>query len=416
MNALLIIIISILIVRYVVDQVADRLNLSRISEQLPEEFEGWYDAEGYAKSQQYLCDTTRFGVLTDTVSTSITILFILLGGFNFLDRFVRGAEQGPIVTGLLFVGCLMAGGQILGLPFSIYRTFVIEERYGFNRTTVKTFVLDLIKGIILAIVLGGPILALVLWLFEATAPYGWLWCWGALATIQIMLLFIAPYVIMPLFNKFVSLEDGELKQRIEEYARDQQFAMKGVYTMDGSRRSSKSNAFFTGFGKSRRIVLFDTLIQKHPVSELLAVVAHEMGHYKRHHILKAIVRHIITLGLTLFLLSLCIKNRVLFDAFRMDHVSVYASLVFFGFIYTPISMFTGLIEAAISRHHEYEADAYAVQTTNLPAALVDGLKRLTVENLGNLNPHPFKVFLNYTHPPVPERIKAIRKLAVEQTS
>ncbi len=411
MSILLVFIIAILVIRFTVDLLADVLNVGRISEQLPGAFKGWYDAEKYSKSQQYLRDTTRFHILTDGFESGILVVFILIGGFNLLDRLVRAAEQGPIVTGLLYVGSLMLGAQLLGLPFAVYRTFVIEARYGFNRTTVRTFILDLVKGILLALILGGAILALVLWLFGAAGPYAWLWCWGSLALIQVVLLFIAPYVIMPIFNKFTPLEAGKLRDTVEKYARDQAFEMKGVYTMDGSRRSSKSNAFFTGFGKSRRIVLFDTLIQKHPVPELFAIVAHEMGHYKRRHILKAILRHICTLGLTLFLLSLCIKNRALFTAFSMENVSIYASLVFFGFLYTPISMALGLIEGAISRRHEYEADAYAIGSCGLPDAMVDGLKRLTVENLGNLQPHPFKVFLSYTHPPVLQRIAAIHAVA-----
>ncbi len=410
MNILLLLIIAILVFRFAVDWVADLLNLRSVSEVLPEEFGAWYDDEKYAKSQRYLKDTTRFGILTDSIEISITVLFILLGGFNHLDGLVRSAGQGPIVTGLLFVGVLVLGSQFLMLPFSIYRTFGIEARYGFNRTTVRTFIMDLIKGGLLGAILGGALLALVLWLFQCAGSLAWLWCWGMVTAIQIVLMFIAPYVIMPLFNKFAPLEDGELRDSVEGYARDQAFAMRGVYTMDGSRRSAKSNAFFTGFGRSRRIVLFDTLIEAHPVSELLAVIAHEMGHYKRRHILKAIVRGIVTMGVTFFLLSCCLNNLHLFAAFGMEHLSVYASLVFFGFLYTPISMVLGFVESVISRRHEYEADAFAVATTGNADALIDGLKRLTVENLGNLTPHPFKVLLSYSHPPILKRIRAIRAL------
>jgi STE24 endopeptidase len=408
MNIGLIVIISILVARFAVDLVADLLNLGRISETLPDEFDGWYDEAKYQSSQRYLKETTRFHFLADSIEIGVTLVVIIAGGFNLLDRVVRAAGQGSIVTGLLFVGALMAAAQLLSLPFSIYSTFVIEERYGFNRTTVRTFILDLLKGIMLTVVLGAPVLALVLWFFESAGALAWVWCWLAVTVIQIIMLFIAPYVIMPLFNKFTPLEAGELRETVERYAREQAFAMRGVYTMDGSRRSAKSNAFFTGFGKSRRIVLFDTLIKAHPVSELLAVIAHEMGHYKRHHIPKAIARGIATTGLTFFLLSLCIGNAHLFAAFRMDSVSIYASLVFFGFLYTPISLALGLVSNVISRRHEYEADAFAVETGGDAEAMVDALKRLTVENLGNLSPHPFKVALSYSHPPVLERIRAIR--------
>ena len=408
MNIGLIVIISILVARFAIDLVADLLNLGRISETLPSEFNGWYDETKYRSSQRYLRDTTRFHFVADGIEIGVMLVVIMAGGFNLLDRVVRAAGQGTIVTGLLYIGALLAAAQLISLPFSIYRTFVIEERYGFNRTTVRTFILDLLKGILLTIVLGAPVLALVLWFFESAGPLGWVWCWVAVTAIQIILLFIAPYVIMPLFNKFTPLEDGELREKVEHYAQEQAFAMRGVYTMDGSRRSAKSNAFFTGFGKSRRIVLFDTLIKAHPVSELLAIIAHEMGHYRRRHIPKAIARGIATTGLTFFLLSLCIGNAHLFAAFSMDRVSIYASLVFFGFLYTPISMALGLVSNVISRRHEYEADAFAVETGGDAGAMVDALKRLTVENLGNLSPHPFKVVLNYSHPPVLDRIRAIR--------
>ncbi len=411
MNLYLITIIAILILRYAVDLIVDLLNLSVISEKLPTEFEEWYDDKKYSKSQRYLRETTQFGIITDTISTITTLIFITVGGFNYIDRWARsicGVDQSDIITGLLFMAILMVASQIISLPFTLYSTFVIEERYGFNRTTIKTFVMDMLKGILLAILLGGPMLALILALFAKAGSLAWLWCWVAVTIIQIFLMFIAPYVIMPLFNKFAPLEDGELRQTVENYAQQQNFAMRGIFTMDGSKRSSKSNAFFTGFGKSRRIVLFDTLIEKHPTQELLAIIAHEMGHYKKHHILKMIFQSIAIMGLTFFLMSLCIGNQPLFDAFKMEHISIYAALVFFGFLYTPISMALGIIGSAISRRHEYEADAYATQTVGETKPMIDGLKRLTVENLGNLNPHPLKVILNYSHPPVLDRIRAIK--------
>jgi STE24 endopeptidase len=412
MNIYLIVIIAIMVGRFVVELIADLLNLGSISEKIPQEFENWYDNEKYSKSQRYLRETTRFGIFSDIVSSSAMLIFIIFGGFSYVDglaRSISGSEDGEIVNGLLFMAILMFGSQIISLPFSIYSTFVIEERYGFNRTTVRTYVLDMIKGILLAIILGGPILALILFMFDKAGSAAWLWCWGAVTAIQIFMMFVAPYVIMPMFNKFTPLEDGELRKTVEDYAKDQNFAMRGIFTMDGSKRSSKSNAFFTGFGSTRRIVLFDTLIKAHPVPELLAIIAHEMGHYKLRHILKAIVQSIVVMGITFFLMSLCIGNKNLFAAFGMEeHISIYAALVFFGFLYTPVSMVLGIIGNMISRKHEYEADAFAVATTKDRVSMVDGLKRLTVENLGNLMPHKFKVFLDYSHPPVLDRIKAIK--------
>jgi len=411
MNIYLVVIIAIIVGRFAVELIADILNLGRISEKIPQEFENWYDAEKYSKSQRYLRETTRFGIFSDIFSISVTLLFIIFGGFKYVDGLVCriSGSEGEIVNGLLFMAILMFGSQIISMPFSIYSTFVIEERYGFNRTTVKTYILDMVKALLLTVILGGPVLALILFLFDKTGTAAWLWCWGAVTAIQIFMMFIAPYVIMPLFNKFTPLEDGDLRRTVENYASEQNFAMRGIFTMDGSKRSSKSNAFFTGFGSTRRIVLFDTLIKAHPVPELLAIIAHEMGHYKLHHILKAIVQGIVIMGATFFMMSLCIGNKNLFAAFGLEeHISIYAALVFFGFLYTPVSMVLGIIGNMISRKHEYEADAFAVATTKDPVSMIDGLKRLTVENLGNLAPHKFKVILDYSHPPILERIKAIK--------
>jgi STE24 endopeptidase len=408
MNSYLIVILLILIIRYLLDLVSDWLNVRHVSTELPTEFKGYYDAEKYRQSQNYLRENTRFGICVDTLQTLITIVFVLVGGFNFVDRIAIGLGQGPILTGLVFAGILIFASKILSLPFSIYNTFVIEEKYGFNKTTPKTYLLDIIKSLILIALIGGIVFAAVLWFFEKTGNLAWIYCWVAITLFQIFFMFIAPVVIMPIFNKFVPLGEGELRTAIENYAKAQNFKMKGIFKMDGSKRSSKSNAFFTGFGRLRRIVLFDTLIERHSVNELVSILAHEMGHYKKKHIIQAIARSVIVMGLTLFLLSLFIENEQLFAAFKMEHLSVYASLFFFGFLYTPIAMLIGLVENIISRKNEYEADAFAVETYGDADAMINGLKKLSVDNLSNLTPHPFKVFLSYSHPPVLERIKAIR--------
>jgi len=411
MNPYLFAILAILAARYLLELVADTLNVRHLSEELPDEFHGYYDSERYAKSQSYLRERTRFGIGADTVISALTVVVILAGGFNLADRWARSAGMGPIPTGLLFAAILVLVMTLVSLPVSIYSTFVIEEKYGFNRTTPRTFVMDQVKALLLMALIGGPVFALVLWFFSAAGSLAWLYCWIAVVAIEVLVLFIAPVVIMPLFNKFEPLEDGDLKTAIEDYARSQAFAMKGVFKMDGSKRSTKTNAFFTGFGKWRRIVLFDTLIEKHSVAELVSIVAHEMGHYKKKHIWSAMARGAAVAGLMFFLLSLFIGNRRLFDAFRMEHVSIYASLFFFGFLYTPIARVVGTIENAISRRHEYDADAFAVDTAGNPEAMIAGLKKLGVENLVNLVPHPFKVVLDYGHPPMLERIRAIREAA-----
>ncbi|MDL1958716.1 MAG: M48 family metallopeptidase [Deltaproteobacteria bacterium] len=410
MNSYLTVILLILIIHYLLDLVSDWLNVQHVSTELPEEFKDYYDAEKYRQSQNYLREGTRFGICVDTFQTLIIIVFVLVGGFNFVDRIAISLGQGPILTGLIFAGILIFANKILNLPFSLYDTFVIEEKYGFNKTTPKTYVLDSIKSLILTALIGGIVFAAVIWFFEKTGNLAWVYCWVAITLFQIFFMFIAPVVIMPFFNKFVLLEESELRTAIENYAKSQNFKMKGIFKMDGSKRSSKSNAFFTGFGHSRRIVLFDTLIERHSVNELVSILAHEMGHYKKKHIIRAIVRSVIVMGLTLFLLSLFIENEQLFAAFKMEHLSVYASLFFFGFLYTPIAMLIGLAENIISRKNEYEADAFAVETYGNADAMIAGLKKLSVDNLSNLTPHPFKVFISYSHPPVLERIKAIRRL------
>ena len=406
----LVIILAILIGEYLLNLIVETKNVRFLRTDLPDEFSGYYDRGKYRKSQEYLKENTRFGFITDSIATPVTIAFILFGGFNLIDQFARSFHLSTIPTGLIFAAVLMLASQIVAIPFSIYSTFVIEEKYGFNKTTPRTFVLDILKTWVLATVIGGILFSAVLWFFEEAGPWAWAYCWIAVTLFQVFLLFVAPVVIMPIFNKFTPLEDGELREAIEEYAKKQDFKLKGVFTMDGSKRSTKSNAFFTGFGRFRRIVLFDTLIEKQTKDELVSVLAHEMGHYKKKHILKSIVISIFTTGLMFYILSIFINNRELFAAFQMQHTSIYASLFFFGFLYAPIDMILSVFGNMLSRRHEYEADGYAVATYRKPQSMITALKKLSVDNLSNLTPHPLKVFLTYSHPPVLERIRAIRKL------
>lgn len=412
MNIFLIIIIAILVGQYLLGLISDSLNLSNIQEELPNEFKDVYDDEKYSKSQQYLKDTTKFGLIQSTFSTFFIISFIILGGFNYIDSIARATTEHEILRGLIFIGIITIAGIIIGIPFSIYSTFHIEEKYGFNKTTPKTFIMDIIKSLILTVVIGAPIMALVFWFFMKFENTAWLWSWGALTIIQIVLTFVAPIIIMPLFNKFTPLKDCELKDEIEQYAEKENFKMQGIFTMDGSKRSTKSNAFFTGFGKSRRIVLFDTLIERHTKEELTAVLAHEMGHYKKKHILKMIITSILESGIMFFILSQFLHNQQLFEAFGFppEHISVYAGIVFFGFLYSPINTILGIFSNISSRKHEYEADKFSVETYGHGDAMVRALKKLSSDNLSNLTPHPFTVFLSYSHPPVLKRIQAIKSL------
>jgi STE24 endopeptidase len=410
MNKYLIIIMVIILFKYLLNLIIETLNVRNADPDLPAEFEGYYDAKKYKQSQLYLKEKTNFGLFEDSLMTVITVSFILLGGFNFVDNIARGFGWGQIITGLVFLGILMLGSQVINIPFSAYHTFVIEQKYGFNKTTIKTFIADIIKGLILGAIIGGIAFGAVLWFFDKTGQIAWIYCWVALTVFQLFLMFIAPVVIMPLFNKFIPLEDGELKQTLEDYAKTQDFKMQGVFKMDGSKRSTKSNAFFTGFGKFRRIALFDTLIEKHTTDELVSVLAHEIGHYKKKHILKGLLLSILTTGLMFYIMSFFINNQGLFAAFKMENLSIYASLVFFGFLYSPINMIISIIGSILSRKHEYEADRFAIETFKKPQAFIDALKKLTVDNLSNLTPHPAKVFLSYSHPPVLMRIREIKQM------
>ena len=410
MNIYLIVILVILVGNYILNLSVELLNLKALKNELPEEFEGYYDVDKYTKSQSYLKDNTYFKLTQSSILILIILGLILSGGFNFVDNLARSFNLSSIPTGLIFTGILFFFFQIIEIPFSLYHTFVIEEKYAFNRTKLKTFILDTLKGWLVTLLIGGIILFLILWFFMKTGGLAWVFCWLGVTAFELFLIFIAPIVIMPLFNKFMPLEQGELKEAIENYAKIQNFKLKGLFTMDGSRRSTKSNAFFTGFGKYRRIVLFDTLIKNHSTDELVSVLAHEMGHYKKKHILKMMVISILTNGLMFFILSFFINNPEIFAAFSMENFSIYASLLFFSFLYTPINLIFSVGMSFLSRKHEYEADNYAVTTYKKPEAFILALKKLSVENLSNLTPHPLKVFIAYSHPPVLERIKALKQL------
>jgi STE24 endopeptidase len=392
--------------------IADLLNLKTLSAALPKEFEGIYDEETYKKSQTYTHTRTVFGIVESSFSLVITFVFWFLGGFNYLDLLVRNWQLGFILTGLVYIGILILVRSILSLPFSIYATFVIEERFGFNKTTVKTFITDILKGLLLGVILGAPLLFGILALFEYAGEYAWLYCWMAATIFVLFVQFIAPTWIMPLFNKFTPLETGELKEAILSYAQSVKFSLRDVYVMDGSKRSSKSNAFFTGFGKNKRIALFDTLIPKHTIPELVSVLAHEIGHFKKKHIIQSLIISILHMGLMFFLMSIFVIQRGLFDAFFMENVSVYAGLLFFGLLFTPLEFILSLGLNALSRKNEYEADKFATETTKSPDPFVNTLKKLSKDNLSHLTPHPFYVKMNYSHPPVVERIRAIRGLSI----
>ncbi|MFW5640898.1 MAG: M48 family metallopeptidase [Thermodesulfobacteriota bacterium] len=408
MNWVAVVILLTLIASFFLDLIADILNIRGLRKELPDEFEDVYDPDRYRRSQEYLKATTRFGWAAGAVDLAALLVFWFAGGFAILDEWVRSFGWGPVASGLVFMGVLLLLKALLSLPLSVYSTFVIEERFGFNKTTPKTFVLDRIKGLALSLVLGAPLLAAILAFFEYAGGYAWLWCWLIAAIYLLTVQFIAPRWIMPIFNKFEPLEEGELRSSIMDYADKVDFSLQNVYVMDGSKRSAKSNAFFTGFGKNKRIALFDTLIDRHTVRELTAVLAHEIGHYKKNHIVQGMIIGILHMGVMFFLLSLFLSYEPLFAAFYIDTPSVYAGLIFFGLLFAPIDLFLGILLQMRSRKNEYQADRFAVRTTRDPQSMISALKKLAADNLSNLTPHPFYVVLHYSHPPMPARVKAIR--------
>jgi STE24 endopeptidase len=392
---------------FALEVTADVLNLRALDPNVPSEFRAVYDPERYRRAQEYTRARTRFGLVTRTFGIVLLLAFWLAGGFAWVDGLVRGLGLGPVASGLLFLAALGLGRFVLALPLSWWSTFVVEERFGFNKTTPWTFWTDAAKGLLVATVLGGPLVALVLWLFVTFGSQAWLWGWLAVGLYLIAVQFIAPTWIMPLFNRFTPLPDGELRDAILAYARGVAFPLEGVSVIDGSRRSTKGNAFFTGFGRHKRIALFDTLLATLDGRQILAVLAHEIGHYKRRHVLVGLAIAIAHTGLVLFLVSLLLDRPGLYAAFGVETPSVHTGLVFAALLLSALELVLGPVLAAWSRRNEYEADRFAATTTGDGTPLAAALARLSVDSLANLTPHPLHVALHHSHPPVLARVRAL---------
>jgi len=408
LNTYLIVILVSLFASWLLGVLSNVLTTRALQPIPPQEFADVFDGETYAKSQAYTKASNQFYNVSDTVSTLMTFAVILLGGFNWLDGVVRSFDLSSIWTGLLYIGSLCLASWGLSLPFEIYSTFVLEERFGFNKTTVSTFMVDRVKGLVLTGLLGGGLLAGVLFFFEQAGATAWLWCWGLAVAFSLAVTYVAPTWILPLFNKFTPLEEGELRNALEAYATKADFELDGIFVMDGSKRSTKGNAFFTGFGRRKRIALFDTLIKEQTTDEITAVLAHEVGHAKRGHIRKNLLVGSLKMGAVFYLMSVFMTSPGLFAAFGMEHISNYAGLVFFMLLYSPVSLLLSVVANHVSRKHEFEADAFAAQTTGQPESMIGALKKLSASNLSNLTPHPLTVWLEYGHPPVLERVMALR--------
>lgn len=406
-NGFFFVILAIVVGCYLLDLVATLLNVSRLGSKLPGEFEDTYEADDYAHSQAYTREGSRFELFGDTFRLLVFLGFWLFGGFSWLVGWGDSFGLDPIITGLLVFSVLYLAQTVLSIPFDLYDTFVIEEKYGFNKTTVKTWLGDQAKGLVLAALLGLPLLALLLWLF-GKFENAWFFAWLAVAVFSMAMLYLAPRYILPLFNKFEPLEDEGLKEAINAMAERCEFPLTEISVMDGSKRSSKSNAFFTGFGKNKKIALFDTLVEKQSEDELVAVLAHEIGHYKLKHIVKMVAFSFAQTALMFFLLGLFLESVGLSAAFGLAEPRVFTSFLFFGILFTPLSKILSILSHVLSRKHEFEADAYAAEVTGAGRHLIGALKKLSKDNLSNLTPHPFYSFLYHSHPPVLQRIGALR--------
>ena len=394
---------------YLFELLLDWLNYTYLKKPYPPQLRGVLLEEEYYKSVQYQQERKQLGFINATFSYLLLLAMLLLGGFGWLDEQLRQFVQHPIVLGLLYFAILFVASDVLGLPFQLYSTFVLEEKWGFNKTTLRTFWLDKLKGYCLGLLIGGLLFSLLLWMVLTLGHTFWLYFWGVLVLFLLLVNVFYTTLILPLFNKLKPLGDSSLKTALETYSQKINFPLKNIYVIDGSKRSSKANAFFAGLGKKKKIVLYDTLIDKHTEEEIVAVLAHEAGHYKRKHILKGFLLSVLQTGLMLFLLSRFIGSETLVMALGGKLPALHLSLLGFSLLYTPISLLLGLLFNGLSRKHEYEADAYAAKTYGA-TPMQEALRKLSAANLSQPLPHPWYVWVHYSHPPLLYRLAALEKL------
>tara|TARA_B100001029_G_C15060713_1_gene458213 strand:- start:2433 stop:3665 length:1233 start_codon:yes stop_codon:yes gene_type:complete len=408
MNIIFIIIIGSIVFEFLLTNLSRILDLKQISTDLPTEFSAYYKPNKYVRSQNYFKDNIKFAFIVSLFDLLIIFSIIYFGLLNILDLWIQNFTTDPILSGLLFFGVIILLQDLINTPFTIYKIFVLENKYEFNNITANTFVLDKIKSYFVISIIGGGLLSLVLYFFQQFPHFGWFYAWLLLSFFLILIQPIYTLFIAPLFNTFKPLEKGELKDMIINYSKKVDFPISKIDIMDGSRRSSKANAYFSGLGKNKRIALFDTLLNNHTNNELLSIIAHEVGHYKKNHNIKGILLTIMQSGIMFIILSFFINNNDLFAVFKMTNISVYAGLFLFSILYSPIQTIINLFYFYISRKNEYEADAFARETIGTSKHLITALKKLTVDSLANLNPHYLTVILKYSHPPVLQRINALK--------
>jgi STE24 endopeptidase len=409
-NTYFIIILSILVFGFLLERILDHLNFHRWKSDLLEKLASFYSKEEYKKAYQYNKTKDRFSLLTDSLSFIIMILFFVLGGFAWLNGILEPGIDSEILLALAFFGILFIASDLISIPFSIYNTFVIEEKFGFNKTTPRIFVFDKLKSYLLTIVIGGGISYVLLWLISELREDFWLYAFLVVLAFSILMNFFYTTLILPLFNKLKPLEEGELKSAIEDFASKVKFPLTKVFVIDGSKRSSKANAFFSGFGRKKKIVLYDTLIEKHTTEELVAVLAHEVGHFKKKHIIKNMVVSFLQTFVMLYILSLLLFHETisvgLTNAFGLEGTNavLHINLIAIAILFEPVNLILGLFGNIVSRKYEFQADRFAVENSN-GEALASALKKMSAHHLSNLDPHPAYVFFYYSHPPLIQRLE-----------
>lgn len=401
-------IIGLVIFNYLFSTVLDFINGKNWRTEIPPVMKDFYPEDKYLKAKNYSKEKGKVSLISSTLSTLITLLFLVFGGYGWLDDFISLYYDIPFLKSGIFFLVLFILSDFISIPFSCYNTFVIEEKYGFNKTTVKTFVLDKIKGYLLTLIIGGVLLFGAIYIVSLLENGFWVWLWLSLSFIMLLVNMFYADLIVPIFNKLTPLETGSLREKIESYTNKVGYSLKNIYIIDGSKRSSKANAFFSGLGPRKTIALYDTLVEKHTEEELVAVLAHEVGHYKKKHVFTSLFLTIFQLGLMCFLLETCLKVGEISQALGGKEMVFHLGLVAFGILYSPVGTILSILMNINSRKNEFEADHYA-KTTYSGVALELALKKLSVDSLSNLYPHPFYTFIHYSHPPLLKRLSALNE-------
>ena len=403
------IIVVFLCLDFVLERVLEFLNYKYMSPVLPDSLKGIYDEKEYSRFQSYKRENGRLDSWSSGVGFVVMIVFLVAGGFGWYNSWVVSLTDSVVWQTILFVVGLSVVSSVLDIPFDYYATFRIEEKYGFNKTTRRVYWLDTVKELVLSLVLGGVLLALVVWFYTWAGTYFWLYAWGAVTLFSVFMAMFYSQLIVPLFNKQTPLQEGALRDKIQAFAGKVGFKLDNIYVIDGSKRSTKANAYFTGLGPKKRVVLYDTLIDELTEEEIVAVLAHEVGHYKKRHTLRSMVVSVIQMGVLFWLFSLCVNNAALSEALGGDRAYFQLGLIAFAILYSPVNLILGVGMNVWSRSNEYEADAFAARYYE-GGYLVSGLKKISVKSLSNLTPHPLYEYIYYSHPSLLKRIDAIKRI------